>query len=93
MTGAAAAGSLHLDIMVRAPRLPASDETLMGSAWAYKCGGKGGNQVGGGGALRAKTAFGGMTGRDDFGARLRANLALRASIPPASAMMERAAAA
>ena len=45
MIGVAVVGSLHLDIMVQAPRLPALDETLMGSGWHYKCGGKGGNQA------------------------------------------------
>lgn len=75
MIDVATVGSLHLDIMVRAPRLPASDETLMGSAWSYKCGGKGGNQAVAAASCGARTGFGGMTGRDDFGDRLRANLA------------------
>ena len=45
MIDVAVVGSLHLDIMVAAPRLPGRDETLIGSAWHYKCGGKGGNQA------------------------------------------------
>ena len=68
-------GSLHLDIMVKAPRLPQRDETLVGSSWHYKCGGKGGNQAAAAARTGAKTAFGGQTGSDDFGSRLRANLA------------------
>ena len=45
MIDVAVVGSLHLDIMVAAPRLPGRDETLIGSAWHYKCGGKGGKQA------------------------------------------------
>lgn len=67
-------GSLHLDIMVRAPRLPGRDETLIGSSWHYKCGGKGGNQAVAAARFGARVAFGGQTGEDDFGERLRANL-------------------
>lgn len=74
MIDVAVVGSLHLDIMVAAPRLPARDETLVGSAWGYKCGGKGGNQAVAAARFGARTAFGGQTGQDDFGERLRANL-------------------
>ena len=74
MIDVAVVGSLHLDIMVKAPRLPGHDETLMGSAWHYKCGGKGGNQAVAAAQFGARTGFGGRTGQDDFGERLRANL-------------------
>jgi len=74
MIDVAVVGSLHLDIMVKAPRLPSLDETLIGSAWHYKCGGKGGNQAVAAARFGARTAFGGQTGQDDFGERLRANL-------------------
>ena len=74
MIDVAVVGSLHLDIMVAAPRLPQRDETLMGSSWHYKCGGKGGNQAVAAARFGARTAFGGQTGKDDFGERLRANL-------------------
>jgi hypothetical protein len=37
-------GSLHLDILVHAPDRPKKGETLPGSAWAYKAGGKGWRQ-------------------------------------------------
>ena len=59
MIDVAVVGSLHLDIMVAAPRLPARDETLIGSAWHYKCGGKGGNQAVAAARFGARTAFGG----------------------------------
>jgi ribokinase len=74
MIDVAVVGSLHLDIMVAAPRLPGRDETLIGSSWHYKCGGKGGNQAVAAARFGARTAFGGQTGQDDFGERLRANL-------------------
>ena len=74
MIDVAVVGSLHLDIMVQAPRLPGRDETLIGSAWHYKCGGKGGNQAAAAARFGASTGFGGQTGQDDFGERLRANL-------------------
>ena len=74
MIDVAVAGSLHLDIMAQAPRLPMPDETPIGSAWAHKCGGKGGNQAVAAARLGAKVAFGGQTGDDDSGARLRQNL-------------------
>lgn len=70
----AVVGSLHLDIMIEAPRLPQSDETVVGRAWGFKCGGKGGNQAVAAARLGARTGMGGRIGADDFGGRLRANL-------------------
>lgn len=67
-------GSLHLDVMVRAPGLPRLDETAVGSAWGMKCGGKGGNQAVMASRAGARTAMIGRVGADDFGRRLRANL-------------------
>ena len=43
--GVVVVGSLHLDVVVTAPRLPAPDETLMGETVTLVCGGKGGNQA------------------------------------------------
>jgi ribokinase len=74
MSDVSVVGSLHLDIMVAAPRLPALDETLPGSGWRYQCGGKGGNQAVAAARFGAKTAFGGCIGDDDFGTRILANL-------------------
>jgi ribokinase len=74
MIDVAVVGSLHLDIMVAAPRLPALDETLIGSSWGTKCGGKGGNQAVAAARFDARVGFGGQTGTDDFGERLRRNL-------------------
>lgn len=38
-------GSLHLDVVATAPRLPARDETVIGETVEFVCGGKGGNQA------------------------------------------------
>jgi ribokinase len=67
-------GSLHYDIMVRAPDRPRRGETVIGDAWWPKCGGKGGNQ-----AVEAALAGGtvvmvGAVGDDEIGAALLANL-------------------
>jgi ribokinase len=67
-------GSLHLDIMVDAPHVPRIDETAVGTKWAYKCGGKGGNQAVMSARLGARTAMIGRVGTDDFGTRLLAHL-------------------
>ena len=84
----AVVGSLHLDIMVAAPRLPLRDETLIGNHWHYKCGGKGGNQAVAAAQFGGLTAFGGQTGIDDFGKRLRSNL-LKAGVDIACVDYER----
>ncbi len=70
----AVVGSLHYDIMLRTPHLPRLGETLMGSDWWWKPGGKGGNQ-----AMAAARHGGvvymiGALGADDFGAKLRRSL-------------------
>ena len=67
MIDVAVVGSLHLDIMVAAPRLPARDETLIGSSWHRKCGGKGGNQAVAAARMGARVGFGGAVGEDEFG--------------------------
>ncbi len=74
MIEVAVVGSLHLDILVEAPRLPARDETLAGKSWTQKCGGKGGNQAVAAARFGARTAMGGRIGADDFGRSLRENL-------------------
>lgn len=67
-------GALHLDVVVRAPRLPRTDETVPGESWRYACGGKGGNQAVMASRLGARTAMIGRLGADDFGTRLLAHL-------------------
>jgi ribokinase len=67
-------GSLHLDVVVNAPRLPRLGETLPGTGMALICGGKGGNQAVAAARHGARVAMIGCVGRDAFGARLRTNL-------------------
>jgi ribokinase len=67
-------GSLHLDIVVKAPALPRPDETVVGKAWGKICGGKGGNQAVRAAEAGARTAMIGRVGADEFGETLRANL-------------------
>jgi ribokinase len=67
-------GSLHFDIMVRAPYLPRTGETLIGDAWWWKQGGKGGNQAVAAAHHGAAVRMVGCHGRDEFGARLRERL-------------------
>jgi ribokinase len=70
----AVVGSLHLDILVNAPDRPKKDETLPGTAWRNKAGGKGGNQAVAASQFGARTAMIGRVGSDDFGERLLAHL-------------------
>jgi ribokinase len=71
-------GSLHLDIVVKAPALPRIDETAVGHGWQQVCGGKGGNQAVQAARAGARTAMIGRIGQDAFGDTLVANLAAQA---------------
>ena len=66
----AVVGSLHYDILVTGADRPRRGETLFGEAWAWKCGGKGGNQAIEAARHGAATAFVGAVGEDDFGEAL-----------------------
>jgi len=68
-------GSLHYDIMVRAPYLPRAGETLMGEAWWWKPGGKGGNQSVAAARHGAEVEMIGCLGSDEFAVRMRERLA------------------
>ncbi|WP_299700072.1 PfkB family carbohydrate kinase [uncultured Tateyamaria sp.] len=61
------AGSLHLDVVLRAPDLPRLDETVTGSAVTYVFGGKGGNQAVAASRMGADVDFAGRIGGDRFG--------------------------
>jgi ribokinase len=67
-------GSLHFDIMVRAPYLPRTGETLIGETWWWKPGGKGGNQAMAAARHGANVRMVGCLGKDDLGERLRERL-------------------
>ncbi|PXW27612.1 ribokinase [Paraburkholderia caballeronis] len=70
----AVVGSLNMDLVARAPRLPRPGETLAGHAFAQVAGGKGGNQAVAAARLGADVAMIGCVGADPNGELLRAGL-------------------
>lgn len=82
-------GSLHLDVMVATPRLPVLGETLPGTGWAFKCGGKGGNQAVAAACHGASVAMVGAVGDEEFGRRIVENLAA-AGVDVGAVRVERA---
>lgn len=67
-------GSLHYDIIVKGPHRPRKGETVAGSAWYPKCGGKGGNQAVSAAKHGAPTVMIGAVADDEFGRGLANNL-------------------
>ena len=67
-------GSVHMDIIATAARLPARGESLLGERVALHPGGKAGNQAAQAALLGAQTFLVGRVGRDLFGDQLRAAL-------------------
>ena len=67
-------GSLNMDLVARAPRLPHPGETLAGRTFAQVAGGKGGNQAVAAARLGARVSMLGCVGADANGAQLRAGL-------------------
>lgn len=67
-------GSLNIDLVVRAPRLPRPGETLFGSHFSTDEGGKGANQAVAAARMGAQVAMLGRVGADGHGQRLRAAL-------------------
>jgi ribokinase len=67
-------GSLNMDLVARAPRLPVPGETVAGQSFATVPGGKGANQAVASARLGARTAMIGCLGDDAFGSHLRAGL-------------------
>ena len=68
------AGSLHLDVVLRAPHFPGLDETVSGSSVDYVFGGKGGNQALSAARMGAEVHFAGRAGSDLFGDMIRETL-------------------
>ncbi|WP_202370398.1 ribokinase [Pseudomonas sp. MWU318] len=64
-------GSLNMDLVTRAPRLPKGGETLIGHSFATVSGGKGANQAVAAARLGAQVAMVGCVGNDDYGLQLR----------------------
>ncbi|HWZ50016.1 MAG TPA: ribokinase [Granulicella sp.] len=67
-------GSINMDLVVSAERLPAPGETLHGTGFETHPGGKGANQAVAVARLGYPVAIIGMTGSDDLGQQLRAHL-------------------
>ncbi len=69
-------GSLNMDLVARAERLPRPGETLAGESFATVAGGKGANQAVAAVRLGGRVAMIGCVGGDAYGERLRAALAV-----------------
>ena len=67
-------GSINMDLVVRAPRIPAVGETITGTDFRENPGGKGANQAVAAARLGSRVAFVGCLGLDSFGDRLQAGL-------------------
>jgi len=67
-------GSLNLDLVAAAKRLPGKGETVFGDSFATFPGGKGANQAVAAGKLGAAVKMVGCVGRDGFGKDLLASL-------------------
>ena len=74
-SGVSVVGSVHMDVVATADRLPAKGETVVGHRVALSPGGKAGNQAAQAALNGARTFLVGRVGRDAFGDRLRAALA------------------
>jgi ribokinase len=68
-------GSLNMDLVAFAPRIPVPGETLIGHTFLSVPGGKGANQAFAAARLGAGVAMLGRVGADDLGRQLRENLA------------------
>ena len=67
-------GSLHLDVVLKAPHLPALDETVTGQGVDYVFGGKGGNQAVAAARMGGQVTLAGRAGTDSFGDMIRETL-------------------
>jgi ribokinase len=67
-------GSINLDLVSVAPRIPLQGETLTATSFASFPGGKGANQAFAAARLGTRVSMIGKLGNDSFGTELRANL-------------------
>lgn len=67
-------GSLNMDLVACAPRIPVVGETITGHTYFDEPGGKGANQAYAVARLGGQAAMLGRVGSDDFGRRMRENL-------------------
>jgi ribokinase len=68
-------GSLNMDVVAVAPRIPVAGETIIGSKCFTSPGGKGANQAYAAAKLAGSVAMVGRVGEDEFGRQMRENLA------------------
>jgi len=68
-------GSLNMDLIVRAPRIPAPGETIIGHGFHTAAGGKGANQAIAAARLGAQVSMVGRVGDDTYGQAQLSNLA------------------
>src|SRR5215212_923702 len=73
--GVIVVGSVHMDVVATADRLPGKGESVVGHRVTLSPGGKAGNQAAQAALNDARTFFVGRIGRDIFGDQLRAALA------------------
>ena len=74
MTDIVVLGSLNMDLVVRAPRIPQPGETIHGEDFDTIPGGKGANQAAAAARLGANVKMVGRVGADDFGPILLENM-------------------
>src|ERR1700693_500416 len=67
-------GSINVDLVSVAPRIPLPGETLTATSFASFPGGKGANQAFAAARLGTQVSMIGKLGNDSFGTELRANL-------------------
>jgi ribokinase len=67
-------GSMNMDLVTRAPRLPRGGETLIGQSFSTVHGGKGANQAVAAARLGAQVTMVGCVGSDAYGEELRGAL-------------------
>src|SRR5271166_1196570 len=68
-------GSLNMDVVAVAPRIPVAGETIIGNKYFTAPGGKGANQAYAAAKLGGDVVMLGCIGNDDFGRSMRQNLA------------------
>src|SRR5271170_3625200 len=68
-------GSLNMDVVALAPRIPVTGETIIGNKYFTEPGGKGANQAYAAAKLGGDVLMLGCIGDDDFGRKMRQNLA------------------
>jgi ribokinase len=67
-------GSMNMDLVLEADRIPSPGESYFGEGYRYIPGGKGANQAAASAKLGARVTFVGRIGDDPHGERLKANL-------------------